>query len=620
MLGNGQHYAESPSNHTQPHIQGWTASGDEHSSLSGYPLAEELLSTKQKAERQPLEHISISEAAAPAPIPRIADSELESNRKVMLWISHLEAFFEAMSDGLTVYDQEGRLIYANAAARQTIVFPGWLDYLSLPLSSRASSLHLLEETGTPLPQEHWPLVRLLRGERIPGTQAEMVMLRTPDGRELLFSVSGFPLFGAGDFVVGAVIISKALRKRQPYKQQLISSTAETLLELLKPVIEELPCGVYIVQGEEARLVLANRAATEAWGTLWQPGQPLEEFLRSRGITYFREEGGPLPPEEQIALQAVRQGGKIEPRRIFIRHSDGNMRLLLTHALALHPRMFETSPHAKSSTTRPADSLAMVIVQDITALKEAEQLKLDIKAMKEAEQIKDNFIAAAAHELRSPLTALMGYAEMLHQQAVSSKSSDLAEWQIEALETIAHDTMRIVGLTNDLLDVSRLQARKLPLHCYNTNLVALALRVVTRLRDRTKRHTLVVESGDQHIAVNVDVQRIEQAITNLVNNAIKYSPDGGEVLLSMKEEAQAGMVILSVRDQGIGIPANQQAQIFSRFFRATNGTRLGLEGSGLGLYLSRELILLHGGQIWFESSEGLGSTFFVSLPLADGPTF
>jgi signal transduction histidine kinase len=618
MLGNGQHYSELPSNYAQSHIQSWTASGDEHSSLSGSPLAEEILSTKQKAERQTRGRISIGEAVALAHIPPLADSELESSRKVMLWASHLEAFFEGMSDGLTVYDQEGRLIYANTVARQTIVFPGWFDFLSLPLAARASSLHLLEETGTPLPQERWPLVRLLRGERIPGTQAEMVMLRTPDGRELLFSVSGSPLFGTGDHVIGALIISKASRKRQLHKQQLIASPAEMLLELLKPVIDGLPCGVYIVQGEQARLVLANRAATEAWGTLWQPGQPLEEFFRSKDIKCFREEGDPLPPEEQIALQAVRQGGKIEPRHILIRYPDGGMHLLLTHALALDPWIFTTPSNEESTALHPSDSWAIVISQDITALKEAEQLKLDIKAMKEADQIKDNFIATAAHELRSPLTALMGYAEMLHQQATSNKSSDLAEWQIEALETITHDTMRIVGLTNDLLDVSRLQAGKLPLHCYNTNLVTLAHRVVTRLRDRTKRHTLIVESVDQPIAVCVDVQRIEQVVTNLVNNAIKYSPNGGEILLSIKEEAQSGMVILSVRDHGIGIPANQQAQIFSRFFRATNGTRLGLEGSGLGLYLSRELILLHSGQIWFESSEGLGSIFFISLPLAYRP--
>ena len=352
--------------------------------------------------------------------------------------------------------------------------------------------------------------------------------------------------------------------------------------------------------------------------LWQRGQPIQEFFHSKGVELFGAEGDLLPLEEHVALQALRLDGKSEARQIFIHHPDGSIYLLLMHTLALDTSVFGELGKTPSAV-RPSESLAMVILQDITALKEVEQLKREIKAMKEAEQLKDNFIATAAHELRSPLTALMGYAEMLNQQTARSKGSELAEWQIEALETIAHDTMRIVSLTNDLLDVTRLQAGQLPLHRYNTNLVALVHRVVTRLRDTTKQHTLVVESVVPRIAANLDVQRIEQIVTNLMNNAMKYSPNGGKILLSIQEDVSTGMAVLSVRDPGIGIPVNQHAQIFSRFFRATNVTRLGLEGSGLGLYLSRELIQLHGGQIWFESIEGQGSTFFISLPLATGST-
>ena len=479
-MGQRQDYSDSPSIPTQSQFHGSPAGVGELSSLSEESSSNKPVSEQERpalsalSERQPprpsgsfVRTRSSTDVVLP-PIPRIAVGESESSARVTAWAGHLEALFEATSDGLTVYDQEGRLIYANAVARQTFVFTHWPDYPSLPLAEYASVYHLRDETGAPLAPERWPLFRLLHGERIPGTQAETVLMQTPDGRELLLRISGTPLYDAADQIVGAVLLSK-------------------------------------------------------------------------------------------------------------------------------------------------------ISQDMTAVNEVEQLKRDLKAMKEAEQLKDNFIATAAHELRSPLTALMGYAEMLNQQATRSKGSELAEWQIEALETIAHDTMRIVGLTNDLLDVTRLQAGQLPLHRYNTNLVALTQRVVARLRDTTKRHTLVVESAAQRIVANLDVQRIEQVVSNLVNNAIKYSPNGGEVLLRIKEDIQTGIALLSVRDQGIGIPANQQAQIFNRFFRATNATRLGFEGSGLGLYLSRELIQLHDGQLWFESSEGQGSTFFLALPFSTGPT-
>jgi signal transduction histidine kinase len=474
-------YSDAPSNHVQQEFHGSPILAGEPSFLSeSASLTEPASSNRQESKFEKHDLIPIAEQQMPGPRGFLAGTRnkpeaklsislqvtgtgLDSGAKIMAWANQLEALFEAMSDGLSIFDQKGRLLYANSAARKNFPFITWSEYLSRPLSEHAQLLDARDAAGASLPQERWPLPRLLRGEQIPRTQAETVLLHPPDAREHLLCLSGAPLYDAEDTIVGAVLIC----------------------------------------------------------------------------------------------------------------------------------------------------------QDMSAIKETEQLKSKIEAMKEAEQLKDNFIAAAAHELRSPLTGLMGYAEMLHQQAVRSKGSELAEWQIEALETITHDTMRIVGLTNDLLDVTRLHAGQLPLHRYNTNLVALTRRVMTRLRDTTKQHMLVVKSSAPRIAAYLDVQRIEQIVTNLLNNAIKYSPHGGEVLLSIQEDAKTGMAVLSVRDHGIGIPVSQQGQIFQRFFRATNATRLGLEGSGLGLYLSRELIQLHGGHIWFESVEGQGSTFYISLPLAPG---
>lgn len=480
-MGQTLPYSDATSHHVQQEFHGSPARGGEPSHLSeSPPFTETASSNKQESKLEKYDLVPISQQQMPRPSglnlrtrsspeaglsisQQVTGTSPESNTQIMAWASQLKALFEAISDGLSIFDQEGHLLYANSAAHQIFLFADWSGHPVHPLAGRTQLIDVCDETGTSLPQERWPLPRLLCGERIPRTQAEAVLLRTPDAGEHLLCLSGAPLYAAEDKVVGAVLIA----------------------------------------------------------------------------------------------------------------------------------------------------------QDMSALKEVEQLKSRIEAMKEAEQLKDNFIAAAAHELRSPLTALVGYAEMLHQQAARSKGSELAEWQIEALETITHDTMRIVSLTNDLLDVTRLQAGQLPLYRYNTNLVALTRRVMTRLRDTTKQHTLVFKSSASRIAAYLDVQRSEQIVTNLVDNAIKYSPHGGEVLLSIREDAKTGMAVLSVRDHGIGIPVSQQEKIFHRFFRATNAIKLGLEGSGLGLYLSRELIQLHGGHIWFESVEGQGSTFSISLPLAPG---
>jgi signal transduction histidine kinase len=238
---------------------------------------------------------------------------------------------------------------------------------------------------------------------------------------------------------------------------------------------------------------------------------------------------------------------------------------------------------------------------------------DMTALKEAERLKDDFIGIAAHELRNPMAALRGYAQMLVRQTSAGTSDDL---RAEAVEAIDQATLRLVELTDDLLDVTRLQGGRLALHTEPTDLAALARRVAKRLQITTELHRIVVDADPDFVVAAIDPQRTEQVLTNLLNNAIKYSPDGGEVQVCAREDAAAGTAEVEVRDQGIGIPGEQQARIFGRFARADNARDRGITGTGLGLFLSRELVERQGGRIWFESSEGHGTTFFVSLPLAE----
>jgi signal transduction histidine kinase len=151
----------------------------------------------------------------------------------------------------------------------------------------------------------------------------------------------------------------------------------------------------------------------------------------------------------------------------------------------------------------------------------------------------------------------------------------------------------------------------------TNIVPLVQRVATHVQQRTTRHQLVVHAMQQVLLADIDPQRIEQVVVNLLDNAVKYSPQGGNVTLTLREDSATQAVWVSVQDQGIGIPSHQQAQIFGRFVRAANAQAWGIHGTGLGLHLSRELVEQHGGQLWFESEEDTGTTFFLTLPLVPG---
>lgn len=262
---------------------------------------------------------------------------------------------------------------------------------------------------------------------------------------------------------------------------------------------------------------------------------------------------------------------------------------------------ESEATAQPLSPTSAESVALVVHQDVSALKEAEYLK-------------DEFIAVAAHELRNPLAALKGFASMLVRQTARGKGPTLADWQQEALEEIEQATTRLDKLMEDLLDVTRLQAERLILSRKTTDLVAVARRVLTQAQMTTQRHTLTFQTSLSSLMMEVDRARIEQVLANLLSNAVKYSQQGGPIEVTLREEAAPHLAIFSVRDRGIGIPASQQARIFGRFVRAENARTSDIIGTGPGLYLSRELVELHGGHLWFESIEGAGTTFFLMMPI------
>jgi PAS domain S-box-containing protein len=239
---------------------------------------------------------------------------------------------------------------------------------------------------------------------------------------------------------------------------------------------------------------------------------------------------------------------------------------------------------------------------------------DIHALKEAEYLKDEFIGIAAHELRLPLAVLKGAVGTLLLQTARGHGPPLADWQEEMLRDLEQATDRLTSLTENLLDISRLQAGRFFLQCASTNVVSLVRRVVEHLQQTTTRHHLRVHNTQTMLQAFIDPRRIEQVLTNLLSNAIKYCPSGGPIDVSVINEAASHLIEIRVQDRGMGIPRHQQAHIFGRFIRAENAQSAGISGTGLGLYLCKALVEQHEGQIWFTSAEGEGTTFFLTLPL------
>lgn len=426
-----------------------------------------------------------------------------------------------------------------------------------------------------------------------------------DGSEFPVDISLSPLLFDGTLHVLAAIRDSTVRSHLEASERAARETAEARLALLQLVLDELPTCVYFVIGTEARLVLANRAAAVLWGSEWPTDQPLLDFLSAHHIQIFDTTGQALPPTAYATLRALREGQAVFHHQATIRHADGTSLAVLVNAVVVDQRLLAgLDAGGESQHFSPTDPAALVVIQDVTPLKEAEQLK-------------DRFIGLVVHELRNPLAALKGFAQTLLRHSQGVKGTALASWQREALTEIDVATDRLTRLTEDLLDVVRLQAGRLVLHRESVNLVEITRRILAQMGLSSDRHQLTLSTSLSQLQAEVDKGRIEQVLVNLLTNAIKYSPEGGEIKVTLQVPPGRQTALISIQDHGIGVPQAEQAQLFGRFVRASNGVTHGINGTGLGLYLCRELALQHGGDIWFESTEGVGSTFFLRLPLSPG---
>jgi signal transduction histidine kinase len=522
----------------------------------------------------------------------------------------LDAIFESIIDGVALVDDEGKILRENRTAHHLLKALAKNPEVSEELLRTAAAHALNGDRETSIPvtvvddskdaREYLvsasPLRQPTMGSR-PLPAQEGANTLSSDGQGNKQTTNSQPA------TTGAVVVwHDVTEARRLLIERQAHAETESRRALLQTVIDELPSGVYLVSGRDARLVLANRAVTEVWGASWTYGQPMSDFLATNGIRVFQVDGRPLALEDFATLQAVQTGESAYHYQEIIVHRDGTTLPVLVNAVALDPLALGLSSpdeaHDRSGTSEPA---AIVVQQDVTALKEAERLK-------------DEFIGIAAHELRSPLAVVKGFAQTLIVQTSRGKGPELADWQMEAIQDIDQATSRLVELTEDLLDVTRLQAGRLELQFEPTDLVALVQRTVKRFRVTTEKHQITFKAAEENIVVMVDHRRIEQVVSNLISNAIKYSLDGGNIEITVREDKSAKTALLCVRDYGIGIPAYQQSRIFSRFMRADNAHAHNIGGTGLGLYLCRELVERHDGRIWFESVEGQGSTFYVSLPL------
>jgi two-component system phosphate regulon sensor histidine kinase PhoR len=377
---------------------------------------------------------------------------------------------------------------------------------------------------------------------------------------------------------------------------------------LNTVINSIAEGVVLCDSQ-GRLVLANETAM---ALLSLEAVPFEQHVSEMVDFYsIRDmDNNPLPIE-QLPMARALAGETFQDHRVKLHGVSGDNSVM----------SFSGAPIRAGAQNIEG---AVVVFRDITARERRERAK-------------DDFLAVAAHELRNPLAAVRSYADLLlrreQQRTESNDSRDL-----HGLHVLSQQVTHMLRMVDNLLDVSRLDAGQVDLQSECIDLVSLAEQVLDQQRPVAADHELILDTEHNEIWLACDALRVRQILTNLVSNAVKYSPAGKSVHVHIgvrrvecetavggdiadtdypaeEGHAPAYEALIRVSDQGRGIAHDQQTRLFQRFYRAK---RPGADGLGLGLYLSREFVEMHGGQIRVESTEGQGSTFLVTLPIHAEP--
>ncbi|HEU5314509.1 MAG TPA: GAF domain-containing sensor histidine kinase [Chloroflexota bacterium] len=271
-----------------------------------------------------------------------------------------------------------------------------------------------------------------------------------------------------------------------------------------------------------------------------------------------------------------------------------------------------SPTLAAYTPEHVALLRLVATMTAAAIENVRLYEAEHAARRVAESAvaaRDEFLSIAAHELKTPMTTLRGTVQLGLRRLELDGQVD--EKRLERyLRTVNEQSGKLVRLTDQLLDVSRIETGQLSLERRDVDVVALAGTAVEAAQARTDRHRIALSSDAPALRLSADPLRLEQVLTNLLENALKYSPDGGEIHVAV-ESADPSEVAVSVRDHGLGVPPEHLPHIFERLYQGH--TLSYAPGLGLGLYVCRQIVELHGGSILVESPRGGGTRFVVKLP-------
>jgi K+-sensing histidine kinase KdpD len=569
----------------------------------------------------------------------------------------LEATFEAMSDAVFVHDTQEQLRRTNRAAHAIFDLERQPNAPSHSGEEHAALLLFRDEHGQPLSEEHWPLRRILSGEVHAGATTVDVLFHSRSGREMQYNTSGAPIHDEQQHIIGTVLAMRDVTARRQVEQRTQEALKALLLmaESLVLVPEEKgqsEGGAFPMAREVAQrmatlacTVLGCKRASivtlepltpqvQSLAVIGLSGEQEQQWWTDTLTSYLREHLG--DPRLASWLQADGVLILAVPSSVLCdRLKPYDVGTILSVPMYLGKQLvgilsldYGSEEHLYTlqdmALAGAVTKLVAIVLERESLLQERADARASKRALQETNRQMNEFISITGHELRTPLTVIMGTLEivaLVTQKVVSPQEAQFEEMasKLDLFTMLARAQYQVnllARLVNDLVDVSSFQADMLEIHLEVCDLAVIVSESVKVQRQIVPTRTISMPIiSAEMVLVRADAQRVGQVVTNYVTNALKYSAADKSVEVRLQVEGQRVRVL--VRDQGPGLSASQQVRIWERFHRVPgikvqSGSSVGL---GLGLHISWTIIERHQGQVGVESSPGMGSTFWFTLPLA-----
>lgn len=548
------------------------------------------------------------------------------NESIARQVARTEAVIGAMADGVMLVDEEGRTVFINPAGQKMIG-----TETGVPIFRHAEVYGLRAENGEPLDARELPAAQALATSRAVN-DVTMTIIRADS--EMAVSMSAVPLI-EDRRVTGAVVTFRDITERRRLEEEMAQQAqrAQTLADAGAFFTSNIdPVWVTQAIAERTAEVLGDWAAVILKGSESKELRVAALYHRdmaSLGLAWSYIYRQPLTVGEGIIGQVVATGypsltANVGAPQRGEEYSVGGaisatpMTLASLLILPLRTRremlgalIIAANDPERAMTDENLPLAELLAERAALAIENAKLYTEQVDARRKVEdlsRLKDEFLSIASHELRTPVTSIKGYTQ-LAKTLIREGDLNTSE---EYLEIALDQIDRMSRLILELLDVSRIETGRLEIRREPINWANFVRDVVhhhhTSFNDR-RFHLSVPERTDR--IVNGDRDRLEQVLGNLLENAVKYSPEGSEIYVMVENRAES--VVTAICDRGIGIPADEIQQVFERFHRGRQVSSTNYGGLGLGLYITKQIIERHGGSIWVESKEGAGTTFFFSLP-------